>query len=260
MHGSRWTPAQTGKQGLFRLVKQAQESYSTEVLSGQKSYKRYVLDFIHSTQYHDETDAWSKNEHLKNYYTIVDLLSDHEKLVCRYFSQEVFDKTSITNLLAEFYAFEQPRSAPTKIIPRSRITPKDPTSDTPIGPLLDRDTIDLIVRLANEVILFKEKLDADDVATRYETDTLQPVVSNNNTRLVLLLDKLASHGIISYNWQSVIAKKKLIISSSGKKYLDQHDLSSTLNRIKDMQPGTSEKRLLTVIDGYVKRIKNKEIQ
>lgn len=258
--GTQWTPAQTGKQGLFRLVMQAQESYSAEVLSGQKSYKRYVLDFIHSKQYHDETDAWSKNEHLKNYYTIVDLLSDHEKLVCKYFSQEVFNETSIASLLDEFYVLEWSQAPQSKIIPGSKTTTKDPTSDTLIDPLLDKETIDLIVQLANEVNLFREKLDADYMVARYETDTLQPVVSNNNTRLVLLLDKLASHGIISYNWRSVIAKKKLIVSSSGKKYLNQHDLSSTLNRIKDMQSGASKKWLLTVIDGYIKRIKNKEIQ
>ena len=73
MRGFRGTPAQTGKQGLFRLVKQAQESYTAEVLTHQKSYRRYVLDFIHSKRYHDETDAWSKTEHWKNYRTIADL-------------------------------------------------------------------------------------------------------------------------------------------------------------------------------------------
>lgn len=91
MRGFRRMPAQTGKQGLFRLVKQAQESYTAEVATRQKSYRRYVLDFIHSKRYHDETDAWSKNEHLKNYRTIVDLLRGHEKLVRKYFEQEVFD-------------------------------------------------------------------------------------------------------------------------------------------------------------------------
>ena len=241
------------------MVKQAQESYTAEVLTHQKSYRRYVLDFMHSKRYHDETDAWSKNEHLKNYYTIMDLLDSHEKLVRKYFEQAVFDDAQIAGLLNEFYTFDLPQTDTPEIVLES--TPAPQTTPCIITKsALNRDTIDLIVQLVNEVNLFREKLNADDVATRYETDTLQTVVSNNNTRLVLLLDKLASHDIIPYNWQSVIAKKKLIISSSGKKYLDQHDLSSTLNRIKDMQPSVSEKRLLTVIDGYIKRIKNKEIQ
>ena len=261
MRGFRRTPAQTGKQGLFRLVKQAQESYTAEVLTHQNSYRRYVLDFIHSKRYHDETDAWSKNEHWKNYLTIADLLSDHKKLVRKYFEQTVFDETSVSDLLNEFYTLELPQTDVSEDILESATNPQAAPSPSFIfKPALDRDTIDLIVQLANEVNLFKEKLNADDVFARYETDTLQTVSSNNNTRLALSLDKLASHGIIPYHWQSFIAKRRLIISSSGRKYLDQHDLSSTLNRIKDIQPGISEKSLLAVIDRYVEQIKNKEVE
>ncbi len=126
-------------------------------------------------------------------------------------------------------------------------------------PLLDRHTLDLIVQLANEVCLFKEVLNADDVAGRYAKDTLLTVASKNNTRLVLLLDKLASHDVISYNWQSVIARKRLIISSSGKKHLTQHDMSSTLNRIKDTTPNVADKQFLATIDKYIVLIKSREV-
>lgn len=49
-------------------------------------------------------------------------------------------------------------------------------------------------------------MNADNVAICYAADTLQTVTSRNNSKLVLLLDKLASHDVITYNWQSVIAK------------------------------------------------------
>ena len=99
MRGIQGTPAQTGKEGLFRLVKQAQVSYKGEVVTREKSYRRYVLDFIHSKQFHDASDAWSKNEHQKNYYTVVDLLRNHEKLVRRYFEQETFEEINISSKL-----------------------------------------------------------------------------------------------------------------------------------------------------------------
>ena len=124
---------------------------------------------------------------------------------------------------------------------------------------LDRHTLDLIVQLANEVCLFKEVLNADNVITRYAADTLQTVTSVNNTKLVLLLDKLATHNVITNNWQSVIAKKRLVISSSGKKHLNQHDMSSTLNRIKDTPPNVAEKKFLALIDKYITLIKNREM-
>ncbi|HJF92719.1 MAG TPA: hypothetical protein K8W02_10125, partial [Mediterranea massiliensis] len=131
----------------------------------------------------------------------------------------------------------------------SRQSEQHPLPDS-YEPLIDKDTIGLIVQLVNEVGLFIEQLDVNDVITRYEKAMLNPVTSKNNTRLVLLLDKLAMHDIIPYDWQSVIAKKQLVRSSSGKKFLNQHDLSSTLNRIKDIQPSISEKKFFATIDRY----------
>ena len=97
MRGAGKTPAQTGEQGLFRLVYQAHEVYKAEVLTHRKCYRRFMLDFIHSTQYHDATDAWSKNEHQKNYCIVSELLENHEKLVCQYFSQSTLDETKLKN-------------------------------------------------------------------------------------------------------------------------------------------------------------------
>ncbi|WP_367276181.1 hypothetical protein [uncultured Duncaniella sp.] len=161
-------------------------------------------------------------------------------------------------MLDEFYSFDLPPSPP-ETTPESQTRQDSPTSKNTIEYTLDSNTLGLIVRLANEANLFKEKLQPEDVISRFASNTLQPVTSVNNTRLVLLLDRLASNGIISYTWQSVIAKKMLVISSSGKKYLDQHDMSSTLNRIKDTSPGVQEKMFFAIIDKYIMRIKSKEM-
>lgn len=259
MRGSRWTPAQTGKQGLFRLVRQARETYKAEVSTRQKSYRRYALDFIHSKQFHDAKDAWSRNEHLKNYHTVADLLREHEKLVCRYFNRDIFDDPEVADLLNEFYAFDLPAPVHIRTGREDKEHPHLSSSNTAIEPALDKNTLDLIVQLANEVYLFTEALDADDVAARYATDTLRTMTSRNNTRLVVLLDKLASSGIIPYHWQATIAKKRLVVSSSGRKYLGQHDMSSTLNRSRETSPGIEEKRFLAIIDKYIRRIKSKEV-
>lgn len=260
MCGFQRTPAQTGKQGLFRLVKQAHELYKEEVATRQKSYKRYVRDFINSKQFHDATDAWSKNEHQKNYHTVVDLLNDHEELVCKYFGHERLDNVHITALLNEFYAFDFPKPVASETGSNDMDGPQSSETNVIKEFQLHRDTIDLIVQLANEVKLFKETLDADDVADRYATGKLQTVTSTNNTRFVLLMDKLASQGIINYNWQSVIAKKELVISSSGKKTLDQHNMSSTLNRVRETPPGVAEKKYLALIDKYIERIKGNKME
>lgn len=169
------------------------------------------------------------------------------------------DDAEIADLLNEFYVSDLPKTIPIETGHEDRDRTKPIPSNNTIESVLDKYTIDLIVQLANEVGLFKEKLDADDVAARYATDTLRTMTSRNNTRLVVLLDKLASSGIIPYHWQAVIAKKKLVVSSSGRKYLDQHDMSSTLNRSKETPPSISEKHFLAIIDKYIRKIKSKEV-
>ena len=111
MRGVQGTPAQTGKEGLFRLVEQAYVSYKEEVATRQKSYRRYVLDFIHSKRFHDATDAWSKNEHQKNYHTVIELLRKHERLVRKHFDHDILDENGISTLLNEYYAIDLPGTA-----------------------------------------------------------------------------------------------------------------------------------------------------
>lgn len=160
MRGFQWTPAQTGKEGLFRLVEQAHKSYKDEVTTRQKSYRRYVLDFTHSHRFHDANDAWSKNEHLKNYHTVIELLRKHEILIRKHFDHDLLDENGIIKLLNEFYAIDLSESA-TESDNSSPGNPIQTNQNTNIKPLLDRHTLDLIVQLANEVCLFKEVLDAD---------------------------------------------------------------------------------------------------
>ena len=57
MRGFQWTPAQTGKEGLFRLVEQAHKSYKDEVTTQQKKLQAIRVDFTHSHRFHDANDA-----------------------------------------------------------------------------------------------------------------------------------------------------------------------------------------------------------
>lgn len=116
------------------------------------------------------------------------------------------------------------------------------------------------MQLANEVNLFKEVLNADSIARDFENDEMQPLVSQNNARLVLVLDRLAANNIIPYNWQSLIERKRLLVSSTGKKFLNKHDLASTLNRIKDMPLSYENNALISVVDRYIRLIKDREIK
>ena len=97
--------------GIGGIFRGTSVSYKEEVATRQKSYRRYVLDFIHSKRFHDATDAWSKNEHQKNYHTVIELLRKHERLVRKHFDHDILDENGISTLLNEFYAIDLPGTA-----------------------------------------------------------------------------------------------------------------------------------------------------
>lgn len=260
IRGSKWTPACTGEEGLLRLLKKAHGLYLEEVVTQRKSYLRFALDFTNSTCYHDNTDAWSKNEHQKNHCIISGLLLNYEKMVRRFFDCESLEEPKYSELLNEFYSCDLPHS-PTSggiVTDMSCQESAEPNSNNNL--LIDKETISLIVQLANEVNLFKEVLNAESVSHDYEKNELKPITSSNNTRLVLVLDRLAANNIIPYNWQTQIERKHLVLSSTGKKYLNRHDLSSVLNRIKEMPLSSEHTAVISVVDRFIKSIKDREIK
>lgn len=260
IRGFQRIPACTGEEGLFRLLKKAHGLYLAEVTAKRKSYHRFALDFIHSIRYHDDTDAWSRNEHQKNYYIVVGLLLHHETTVRKFFDCEFVDEQKLTDLLDEFYASDlpHPKTRGNTAAEISFQNLVEQNSATNI--LFDRKTISLIVQLANEVNLSKEVLDVNEIIQAYERHEMKPIVSANNARFVLVLDKLATHNVIPYNWQSLIERKRIVLSSSGKKFLNRHDLASTLNRIKEMPLSPENAAILSVVDNYIKLIKNNQIK
>lgn len=173
MRGSKWIPAHTGKDGLFRLVRLAHSIYTKEVVTRIKSYHRFVTDFINSTQYHDENDAWSKNEHQKNYRTIAELLTNHEKIVRRHFDCDVLNEQTITNLLGEFYTYDLHELKVTDV----SLTRSTNSQDCNIISLTDNNTLDLIVRLANEVNLFTEVLNVGEIIRKYQNNDFIPIIT-----------------------------------------------------------------------------------
>lgn len=258
--GVQWTPACTGKEGLFRLLKKAHHSYSEEVTTRLKSYRKFVSDFINSTLYHDDKDAWSRNEHRKNHCIVSGLLNDHEKLVREFFDCESMDEPRLAELLKAFYSSDLPRCR-NSARPDAETSGHGPT-EPGRGPefLLDRETVNLIARLANEVNLSKGTLDVEETVRAYERHEIRPIVSACNARLALVLDRLAAHNIIPYNWQTLIERAQVVISSTGRRFLTGHDLASALNRKKDPLISSDNSAVLSVVDSYIKLIKDSQVK
>ena len=214
-------------------------------------------DFLNSIKHHDNEDAWSKNGHEQNYNIVFTLLTEHEGLVRDYLSRPQLTEEELEQLIVEFYRFDLPKDVSTSVSTEVQ------SDATPIGILsvtnpLTKKHVDLIVHIANEVSLFKEQINENDAKALMGQVKIRSLSSSNNTRVVLFFDRLASHGILVNTWQVDLSKRQMVRSSSGSKYLEQHDFSSTLYRIKERAPSSKERELLSLIDKIVEKSKEEK--
>ena len=71
--------------------------------------------------------------------------------------------------------------------------------------------------------------------------------------LAFLFSELSNRGLITPNWQSVIAKNKLFVTKNIKKdkYLNQGDLATAANYVK----GVEHEKDYVTISNYIKQLK-----
>lgn len=204
-----------------------------------------MLDYINSVRFHDNDDAWSRNEHEKNYQTLVSILQHHEKLVQQSFDKESYSVEDAIILINDFYAEDN-----RKIVRKANATPSNhqPLSLCSCSQNVSQQVVEYIMEINQEFKLFKEELTAQDIIALLGGDIHRPLTSNNNSLLAYFFDQLASIGLIYANWQVHYARNRLILSSSGRRSLNQHDFSASLYRMKEHSQSMKEKALSAFID------------
>lgn len=248
-----YVPPKVGHEGLQILVKQAYDLYQAEVLTKKKSYYLCMFDFINSIQYHDNSDAWSKNEHQRNCLTVTKLLIEYGRLVKLYFARPSLSDSDIEELINRFYIGDSPLHSYNNP-PNSQDEEEEVHLDT--VSFKDELVAELIVSVSNEINLFKEHINLADAYTLLGHEKYRSLKTTNNSRLVLFFDRLSSLNLVSDMWQVDIARRELVTSSSGKKFLTQHDLSSTLYRLKERKPlMKKEIEILDLIDMRYNQLK-----
>lgn len=142
---------------------------------------------------------------------------------------------------------DAPQEKPTKIA-----TPIAET-DNPFDSSLTDEQIAFLTEGINDVKMFNVPLTADDLTAIFAGKPHAIVRSNNNRLVAFFFSGLSSRGLITPNWQSVIANCKLFLSKdrSRDKYINQSDLSSATNYIRDI--GVVGK--YATIERYLKQVK-----
>lgn len=126
-------------------------------------------------------------------------------------------------------------------------------TDNPFDSTLNDEQIAFLAEGVNEVKMFNVPLTADDLTAIFAGKPRAIVRSNNNRLVAFFFAGLGDRGLITPNWQSVIANYKLFLSKdrSRDKYINQSDLSTATNYIRDI--GAEGK--YATIERYLKQVK-----
>ena len=241
------TAAKSGDSGLLEMLHEAYDLYQVEVVNQGKLYQRYADDFVYSHEFHDAIDAWSKNEHQKNYRIVDSLLSNRRDLIESYFNRDTVNDADLMEMIRQFNT-TLPSS--NSFVARTRVRE---ASGHNLCSCLDNDDLIILARCCNDAQIFNEVIHADDLLSLLDGKMAMPLHSRNNRLVAFFFDQLSLYNLIIRNWQNVLAQQRCIVSSTGKGTLTQKSLSSALYSIVDLEMSAQEK----IIDEAVRPIGQK---
>ena len=118
----------------------------------------------------------------------------------------------------------------------SIVVPPIAETENPFDSILTDEQIAYLATAVNDVKMFNVSLSADELKAIFDCKPEAIVRSNNNRLVAFFFSGLSSRGLITPNWQSVIANHKLFLSkdTTRDKYINQSDLSTATNYIRDV--------------------------
>lgn len=247
MWSGHLTTPKSGESGLLELIREVYDLYQVEVINQGKIYQRYADDFLYSHEFHDAVDAWSKNEHQKNYRIVDKLLTNRRDLVESFFRSSNLNDSDLRELLHQFDT-----TLPTSKTNNSVGRLHDEAA-IQFCSCLDMDDLNVLARCCNDAKIFHEVIVVEDLLSLLDGNLKDPLHSCNNRLVAFFFDQLAIYNLIIRNWQYVLAQKKSIVSSTGKGTMTQKSLSSALYSISNLEMSAKEK----IIDAAVRQIGQK---
>ena len=163
-----------------------------------------------------------------------EFLEQREDLVVVFFSKVDFEYHDYEDLHHQFNTTEPPPNCqyfhgkpPSASQPAQDNRPKQDFQC-----YFDSTQLNLIARHANEVRLFSADVSEEDMRKLFSCQSCKQLKARSNRHVAFFFDMLCSKDLICKQWQSVIAKHKLILSSSTDKPLTTTKLSSATSDAK----------------------------
>lgn len=137
------------------------------------------------------------------------------------------------------------------VIQPQRVVPLVADDENPFESVLNDEQMTLLVECINEIKLFNVSVSIDDFKAILTCKPNTILKSKNNRHLAYFFSGLSYRDWITPNWQSVIANNQLFTSSQKDSYLNQSDLSSATNNVKEIEI----KGKYATIERYLKQAK-----
>ena len=228
---------------LWELYETAYAEFQTQFVTGRKTYRRYVTDFISFNLLIDSSDISSWKQHTMNINSMFDLLTNRKDLVLKYFGQDGLTRQEFRKLHQEFNTTET-------VAEESNDYGAADYVPTPLSYFNDIQ-LSLIADMVNEAHLFVSDVSIEDMELFFSCSLDRPLQVSNNGLAALFLDCLRSEHLISHNWQKLIADYQLLCSYKTRKVLKRTDISSSLSEYRNRHPQT-----LKAFANFAKKLKS----
>ena len=140
-----------------------------------------------------------------------------------------------------------------KLAERKAALDKDDTKEYTFGHNLKDDEIEALTECVNKVNMFrtKESVTKEQLKSILDCKPETILKAKSNRLVAHFFDQLSIHHLITNEWQAVIAKNQLILASRKKGFINQNDLSVSVNYLRTH----FLEEEYTTIEDYVKNLK-----
>ena len=219
---------QDAAQELYALIAEARTLYLRDVVTGSKQYHRYAEDFVNSHRYIDCDRAACRNCHEMNIHILKGMLHDCAHLIQPLFAATDFSFEKCMEVKQTYDTFSPP-------VPP--VTPRDPEIpwERPLSLEcnLTRKQMISITACANAYHLFcVSDVRVEDMEALFACRKGFSIRVNKLRLVAILFNSLLEHSLIRYEWQSTLETGRLLVRKSGKGFVSQSNLSSSLTALR----------------------------
>lgn len=172
-------------------------------------------------------DAAGKNEHIKNLGIMCELLNDRADLVDKYFIQPTFE-------IDDYLAMQHELDTAEMLSCYNDLTDHKSTSasERNFQCYFTSLQLDLLTQYVNDLHLFSSDVTNEEIRQLFSGKLCRPLKSTNNRMVAFFFDALCGQSLICKQWQGVISRNNLILSSADGRPLSNTKISSALNMAK----------------------------